>query len=42
MLAFLGIQLNNLTLNHGKQRMINYAMASSLILILIFSFLSLV
>ena len=39
---FLGIQLNNLTLDHGKQSMINYAMASSLILILIFSFLSLV
>lgn len=39
---FLGIQINNLTLDHRKQRMINYAMASSLILILIFSFLSLV
>ena len=39
---FLGIQLNNFTFNSGKQKIINYAIASSLIVILIFSFLSLV
>ncbi len=39
---FLGIKLNALSLNIGKQRIINYAMASSLIIILMFSFVSLV
>jgi len=39
---FLGVRLNSLTLNRVTQRIINYSMASSLLIILLFSFLSMI
>ena len=39
---FLGVRLNSLTLNRITQRIINYSMASSLLIILLFSFLSMI
>ena len=38
---YLGVRLNSFNLNKGTQKIINYAMAGSLIIVLLFSFLSL-